>query len=157
MILGYPFCMFHSMESSSVIVAVERLMDATVFKRLDEILDSYEQSEDVFVFLEGPRWATHGYPAVSTGWTAFIDADFIVRARRWIEPPEVIGDGGLACIQGIFELDTRVGDIDRTVRFRGTWTLRKSTDETDGRWRIVHEHVSIPAEDPYGIGDWLKP
>lgn len=132
-------------------------MDATVAKRLDEIIDSYEPSEAVFVFLEGPRWATHGFAAVATGWTAFIDADFQVRSRRWIGAPEVIGESGLASIQGIFELDTSVGDLDRTVRFRGTWTLRKSTDETDGHWRIVHEHVSIPAEDPYGIGDWLKP
>jgi len=148
--------MFHPMESSSAITAIERLMDATVAKRLDEIIDSYEPSEAVFVFLEGPRWATHGFAAVATGWTAFIDADFQVRSRRWIGAPELIGEGGLASIQGIFELDTRVGDIDRTVRFRGTWTLRKSTDETDGKWRIVHEHVSMPAEDPYGIGDWLS-
>jgi ketosteroid isomerase-like protein len=28
--------------------------------------------------------------------------------------------------------------------------------EPDGNWQVIHEHFPQPAENPYGIGDWLK-
>jgi ketosteroid isomerase-like protein len=47
-------------------------------------------------------------------------------------------------------------DIDgkvSAIRFRGTFIFEK--DAADN-WKVIHEHFSQPAADPYGIGDWLK-
>jgi tRNA A58 N-methylase Trm61 len=44
-----------------------------------------------------------------------------------------------------------VADQEKILKLRGTWVLRLGHD---GQWRIMHEHVSAPLENPYGTGDW---
>jgi ketosteroid isomerase-like protein len=127
---------------------------AVVEKRVADIIDHYTNSESLYVFVEGPRWSTIGFERVSTGWRAFHDAPLSVTAVEWIEGPFFQATEQLAWIAGITELHVQVGDEHKAVRFRGTFVLQP---ESDGQWRIVHEHFSQPAADPYGIGDWLKP
>ena len=56
-------------------------------------------------------------------------------------------------VAGISELTVEIGGEERKIRFRGTFVFEKDSDET---WQVFHEHFSQPAENPYGIGDWLK-
>ncbi len=127
---------------------------AVVEKRVEEIIARYADSDQTYVFVEGPRWATVGFENIAAGWRAFVDAPLAVESCRYVEGPlsQVIGE--MAWIGGIVELAVRVRDQLKTVRFRGTFVFAR---QVDGEWRIVHEHFSQPAADPYGIGDWLKP
>lgn len=123
-------------------------------KRIENIVDHYANSEELLVFVEGPRWVTHGFNMVSKGWRDFNDSSILVESCEWIEfepMAKVIGDCGV--IAGIVEMNVNIGGVKKNIKFRGTFVLQK---ETDGKWRIFHEHFSQPAEDPYGVGDWLK-
>ena len=125
---------------------------AVIEKRIDEIVDRYWPDHRTYVFVEGPRWSTRGHDRIATGWRAFVNAPLAVRSVEWVEGPlsEICAD--LGWIGGIVELTVEVAGTTRQVRFRGTFVMRRSAD---GAWRIVHEHFSQPAADPYGIGDWL--
>ncbi len=123
-------------------------------KRVADIINHYTNAESLYVFVEGPRWSTMGFERVAAGWRAFNDAPLAVTSVEWIEGPFFQVTAPLAWIAGITELKVQVGDELKAVRFRGTFVMQP---ESDGNWRIVHEHFSQPAADPYGIGDWLKP
>ncbi len=127
---------------------------AVVEKRVEEIIDRYANSDRTSVFVEGPRWATLGFEQIAKGWRAFVDAPMSVESCRFVEGPisQVVGE--MASIGGIVELAMRVREQIKQVRLRGTFVFHR---QADGEWRIVHEHFSQPAADPYGIGDWLTP
>ena len=127
---------------------------AVVEKRVEEIIARYAESEQTYVFVEGPRWATLGFKNIAAGWRAFVDAPLAVESCRYVETPISQVSGEMGWIAGIVELTVRVRDQLKAVRFRGTFVFAR---QADGVWRIVHEHFSQPAADPYGIGDWLKP
>ncbi len=127
---------------------------AVVEKRVAEIIDHYTNSESLYVHVEGPRWSTIGFERVAKGWRDFNDAPLSVTSVEWVEGPFYQVTEALAWIAGITELKVQIGDEIKAVRFRGTFVMQP---ESDGNWRIVHEHFSQPAADPYGIGDWLKP
>jgi len=63
----------------------------------------------------------------------------------------IVGEMGF--VAGIVELEVQIKDKLTAIKFRGTFVLEKDSNEN---WKIIHEHFSQPAEDPYGIGDWLK-
>ena len=130
----------------------QKFFRAVIEKRADDIVNHYTQSPDLYVHVEGPRWSTIGYDKVSTGWRAFTDAPLSVEAIEWIEGPRGEASGDMAWIGGIVEMTVRVGENTNKVKLRGTYVLRQGDD---GHWRIMHEHFSQPAADPYGIGDWL--
>ncbi len=127
---------------------------AVIEKRIEDIIDHYTSSEELLVFVEGPRWVTYGFENVSKGWRDFVDSPISMQSCEWIEKEpmaKTIGDCGV--IAGIVKLKVKIGEELKTIKFRGTFVLQK---EQDGKWRIFHEHFSQPAENPYGIGDWLK-
>jgi ketosteroid isomerase-like protein len=128
---------------------------AVIEKRIDDIVSHYRNSDQTYVFIEGPRWSTQGIDRINKGWNAYIDAPLSVQSVRYVEGPlaEVSSSGDLAWIAGIVELAVSIAGNVKTIRFRSTFVFRK---EADGHWRIEHEHFSQPAEDPYGIGDWLE-
>ncbi len=132
---------------------VENLLTAIRSRDLSGILNAYEESDELYVFLEGPRWSSQTFTEVSRGWTAWFHADLKIIAHEWIEGPEEITVEGLTSLQGILDLHTESPAQKKTLKVRGTWVLRKSLD---AQWRIAHEHVSAPMEDPYGTGDWKK-
>ena len=135
---------------------VERLLGhllaAIRDKRVGDIVGCYAPSAGTYVFLEGPRSSTLGIDRIATGWRAFVEAPLEVSPWRWVEGP--FGEAGeeMAWLAGVLELEVRARGKTRRVRLRSSYVLRRGED---GDWRIVHEHVSQPAEDPYGIGDWL--
>ena len=121
---------------------VENLLTAIRSRDLSGILNAYEESDELYVFLEGPRWSSQTF-----------HADLKIIAHEWIEGPEEITVEGLTSLHGILDMHTESPAQKKTLKVRGTWVLRKSLD---AQWRIAHEHVSAPMEDPYGTGDWKK-
>ena len=132
--------------------AIAHHFESVTLKRIDDIVDRYWPDGETYVFVEGPRWSTLGHQRIAAGWRAFVGAPMQVRACTWVEGPQEQVVGDLGWIAGIVELHVDVRGRAISVRFRGTFVLRRSPD---GAWRIVHEHFSQPAADPYGIGDWL--
>ena len=141
------------MDSSVLIKATQDHFNAIINKEVEKILNSYSTSEDLLVFVEGPRWATLGYENVAKGWRDFINSEIALKQCDWVEnlQSKIIGEVGF--VGGIVELQVRIKEQTMIIRFRGTFVFEKSSD---GEWRIIHEHFSQPAADPYGIGDWLK-
>ncbi len=133
--------------------AIKKLITAVGERDLAGILNSYEKSDELYVFLEGPRWSSRTYDSVSTGWTSWINANIHITKHEWIEGPVEVTGGGLASVQGMMNLHTVSPAQTKIIKARGTWVLREGAD---GEWRIVHEHVSAPMEDPYGTGDWKQ-
>jgi len=122
-------------------------------KQVEEIINSYAASEELLVFVEGPRWATVSCENVSKGWRDFVASAISLEKCEWVEnlTSKVVGTMGF--VAGIVELTVDVKGETKTIRYRGTFVLEKDAEEN---WKIIHEHFSQPAEDPYGIGDWLK-
>lgn len=63
--------MFHKAECRSALSALEAFMVAIEAREIPGVLHGYERSEEVYVFIEGPRWASHGYENVARGWSAY--------------------------------------------------------------------------------------
>ncbi len=145
--------MFQPLESQPGLTVIENLLSAIRDRDLVGIHNVYEQSSDLYVFLEGPRWSSRGYDSVSSGWTAWYDAELEITNHEWVEGPEEITTIDMSSLQGIINLHTKSPAQTKILKFRGTWVFRKSAD---GQWRILHEHVSAPMENPYGTGDWKK-
>ncbi len=134
------------------VAAVESHFRAVVAKDAAEIVGRYVPRQDLYVFVEGPRWSTVGHDAVATGWRAFCAAAMSVRAIDWVEGPRAGVTGEMAWVAGVVDLSVAFADGgQRTVRLRGTHVLER----TASGWQVAHEHFSQPAPDPYGIGDWL--
>lgn len=127
---------------------------AVIEKRVDEVIDHYSNTPELLVFVEGPRWATLGFENVAKGWRDFTDAPMRVVDCQWVENLQSKVVGKMGFVAGVVELKVEVKGQPKTVRFRGTFVMEQEADE---KWRIVHEHFSQPAENPYGFGDWLKP
>lgn len=132
---------------------LERFFQGLVDKDIQRIDDSYLHAERLFVFLEGPRSKTIGWTDVRSGWEKYLASRISVVELRLGDDAQ-IHDGGdtgwvAASLRAVIAID---GAPPKTLDFRGTWLLEKN----DGRWRIVHEHVSLPHPDPYGVGDWAK-
>ena len=125
--------------------------DAIAAGRIDDVVASYADSPDTLVFLEGPRWQTLGFERISTGWRAFVDAPLHVDSVTWVDGPYGAITGRGAWFAGTVQLQVVAAGESKTILFRDTHVLAQSDD---GAWRIVHEHVSQPLTDPYGIGDW---
>jgi hypothetical protein len=66
---------------------VENMLTAIRTRDLAGILNTYEESDDLYVFLEGPRWSSRTYTNVSAGWTAWYGADLEIYDHEWVEGP----------------------------------------------------------------------
>lgn len=142
------------MNAQELIDRTKEHFQAVKAKDLDSILATYAQSEDLLVFVEGPRWLTRGYAAVKRGWTDFVASPIDMIGCEWTEPLTVSVAGSMGFVAGIVDLNLVINGEPKDVRFRGSFVFEK--DES-GEWKVVFEHFSQPAADPYGIGDWLKP
>lgn len=141
------------MDKSFLIEITQDHFNAIISKEIEKILNFYSTSEDLLIFVEGPRWATLGYENVAKGWRDFCASAINMKSCVWIENLQAKVVGKMGFVAGIAELNVEINDVLKTIRFRGTFILEK---EAEGIWRVVHEHFSQPAENPYGIGDWLK-
>jgi ketosteroid isomerase-like protein len=82
-----------------------------------------------------------------------VDTSIFVKSCEWVENLESKVVGEMGFVGGIVEMKVDINGELKTIRFRGTFVFQL---EADGKWRVIHEHFSQPAADPYGIGDWLK-
>ncbi|MFQ3633447.1 YybH family protein [Roseiflexus sp.] len=126
--------------------------DAIVDRRIDDVMTMYRRSATTYVFVEGPRWSTLGYDQIAAGWRAFLCSPIQVHRWEWCEGPFVETWQESAVVAGLLNLETMVGSSSRTLRVRASFVLQRNDLD---RWHIVHEHVSQPMVDPYGIGDWI--
>lgn len=136
-----------------LILVTESHFAHAIAGEIEAVIDRYDRSENTYVFVEGPRWSTVGFERIAAGWTAYGKAPFRLTSWRWTEGPfsEVYELAGFTA--GIVAFTVRIGDTEREVVLRGTQVFRRAEE---GAWRIVHEHFSEPARDPYGTGDWLQ-
>jgi ketosteroid isomerase-like protein len=130
---------------------VEAHWRAAIDGRIEDVIASYADSGDSYVFPEGPRWSTQGKQKIVAGWRAYLRAPFRLTSYAWIEGPLQGGGADLGWCAGVAEFGVKRGGDATRVRFRFSFVLEREGE----RWRIVHEHFSQPAVDPYGSGDWL--
>ncbi len=131
---------------------ITKFFNAIITRDIEEIKNGYCQDEKTYVVLEGPRFSTKGFAKIAEGWSDFTDSPIGMDKIVWTEGPfeEIVGDMGW--ISGITELYLTVGDKKVFNTFRSSFVFKRE----DNDWKIRHEHVSAPHEDPYGIGDWKK-
>jgi len=125
--------------------------DAIISNDKEGIESAYVQDEDTYVILEGPRYTTMGFKKIAHGWSDFIDSSIDLKSVEWVEGPFEEISEEMAWIAGIIDLTIFIQGKEITRRFRASFVFRLR----DGEWKIRHEHVSAPMEDPYGVGDWL--
>jgi len=132
---------------------MERFFQGVIDKKIEVIADIYAHDEQLFVFLEGPRAKTIGWEKVQTGWENYLSSKISVQSITWGDDLRIRDYGNVGWVAASNKVTVTVGDEPpKTLEMRSTWLLEKR----DGRWRIIHEHVSLPHPDPYGIGDWLR-
>ena len=123
-------------------------------KEAAQICQNYLADEKTYVFVEGPRYSTLGYSQIARGWQDFCASALELESIEWVEGPFTEAAADLAWVAGMVVLTVTVNGQRIQRQFRTTFVLRQ--DEA-GDWKLRHEHVSAPLDDPYGIGDWLKP
>ena len=121
-------------------------------KNMDGIKAAYVDHPDTYVILEGPRYSTWGFQNIIKGWTDFCDTAIQLGQIDWVEGPQEEVNGDMGWIGGIIDMTIDISGRQLTTRFRCSFVYRF----VDNDWKIRHEHVSAPLEDPYGIGDWLQ-
>lgn len=130
----------------------ERFWDEVRAKNIDGIANAYVDQPTTYVILEGPRYTTLGFDKIIKGWTDFCHSAISLKEIIWTEGPQEEIAGDMGWIGGVIDMSIEVNGRALTTRFRCSFVYR----HLDGQWKIRHEHVSAPMEDPYGIGDWLK-
>ena len=141
------------MNNPELVEFIEKHFQAVKAKNTEIILSTYAKTNDLLVFVEGPRWATLSYERVAKGWTDFADSAISVENCEWIEFLQAKAVGDMGFVAGIVEMQANINGAIKIIKFRGTFIMEKSAETG---WKVIHEHFSQPAEDPYGIGDWLK-
>jgi ketosteroid isomerase-like protein len=121
-------------------------------KNYEHIHGFYVKSDQTYVILEGPRYTTLGFPLIAKGWIDFCQSGLSLEAITWVEGPFEEAVTEMAWVAGMIILSVAVNEKVFSVQFRASFVLRN----VEENWKIIHEHVSAPLDDPYGIGDWLK-
>jgi len=131
---------------------IEAFWDSVIAKNIADIKSAYMPTEETYVILEGPRYSTQGVTKIMKGWKDFCESSINMVGYRWVEGPQEEIIGSMGWIGGITDLSISINGKELTNRFRITFVMLNY--EAD--WKIKHEHVSAPMQDPYGVGDWLK-
>jgi ketosteroid isomerase-like protein len=138
---------------TSAAATINEFYQAIIRKEVATICSNYAPSEQTYVFVEGPRYATLGRSNIDRGWHDFCDSALRLESVEWTEGPFVEETPAMAWVAGQIFLKVTLNGTNFERKFRATFVLKSSVE---GTWQIIHEHVSAPMEDPYGIGDWLK-
>ncbi len=126
--------------------------DAIISRDPTLICANYIADEGTYVILEGPRFSTKGIALITKGWEDFANSVIQLEKIVWTEGPFEEIHGKMGWISGIVELYIIIDGKQFMNTFRTSFVLVNDAN----RWKIRHEHVSIPHPDPYGVGDWLK-
>lgn len=121
-------------------------------KRVDDIINAYLPSEEVYVILEGPRLATKGIEKIAMGWRDFCDSSISLKSIEWLEGPYVFDTIECVTLAGVIKLKGEIVKNTFENTFRASFVMSKTSQGL----KIVQEHVSGALTDPYGIGDWKK-
>ena len=132
--------------------SISKFYDAIIRRDINCINASYCKDENTYVILEGPRLSTKGYTLISKGWKDFSTSKIALEKIIWTEGPFEEITGNMGWISGIIELHVSINKKTFMNTFRASFVLKK----IENKWKIRHEHVSAPHEDPYGVGDWLQ-
>lgn len=137
----------------SLVRHLEALFHAISVKDLAGIERSYLNEPSLLVFVEGPRYRNVGWNSIKHGWRTFLDAPLELKNFEWGSDRlvEVSADGEMGFVAATNRYSWLISGRPHVTEMRGTWIARSLA----GAWRIVHEHGSFPAADPYGIGDWV--
>jgi ketosteroid isomerase-like protein len=127
----------------------QRIVDGAKVRDVDAIMKNYVDDDSLLVFdVILPRQYV-GAEALHKNWQGFLDGfDGPITLEN--SDMEVISDGKLACAHYIAHVAGKGKDgnpIDMTLRL--TDVLR----EINGKWLIVHEHVSVPVDVATGKAD----
>lgn len=131
---------------------IEAFWNAVMNKDIKGIENAYVPVEETYVILEGPRYSTLGFSKIIKGWGDFTDSPINLLKIEWVEGPFEEIEHQMAWIGGITDITISVNEKEFTTRFRCSFVMK----QVEGDWKIKHEHVSAPLEDPYGVGDWLQ-
>ncbi|MEO0044303.1 MAG: hypothetical protein RL329_3751 [Bacteroidota bacterium] len=134
--------------------AINHFYQAIIDKDVEKIIHFYVPDEKTYVILEGPRYATLGFNKIRKGWRDFCDCALTIHSIEWVEEGSPFGEsnGDMAWLAGVIHLAGTVRGKPLLRKFRASFVLRKHEES----WRIQHEHISAPMNDPYDMGDWLK-
>jgi uncharacterized protein (TIGR02246 family) len=101
----------------------------------DAIVEAY--APDAMIFDLSPPLGRRGMNRASVAaWLAGWDGPIQIDARD----VNLTIDGDLAFVSALNRMRGRQGDEDQDIWYRTTTCLQK----TSGRWRIVHDHSSVP-------------
>jgi ketosteroid isomerase-like protein len=131
---------------------ISHFYQSIIDKKVDDIIACYQNSEDVYVILEGPRLSTKGITKIAQGWRDFCNSTIELHDINWEDGPYVYETTQCASLIGIIKMVGLIGGNQFEIIFRASFVL--SIDNK--QFNIVHEHVSGALSDPYGIGDWKK-
>ena len=127
----------------------ERLAKAVAAKNVDAIMESYVADESLHVFDVIPPRQYVGAKAYRKDWSDFLSM-FDGPITFELSDLAVTTAGTMAyghCVQHMSGTDKKGKKIDLTVRV--TDVYRKA----NGKWLIVHEHVSVPVDFENGKPD----
>ena len=114
---------------------LQRLVRAHADRDADAIVEAY--APDAVIYELAPPLARRGMKRDSVAaWLAGWDGPIRIEASD----VDLTVDGEVAFASGLFRMRGRIGGEEQDLWYRSTVCLRKA----DGRWRIVHDHTSVP-------------
>lgn len=124
-----------NVERGEIEALFARLFKAHAERDATAIVDAY--TPDAVVFDLAPPLVRHGLNRDEiAAWLASWDGPLLIEASN----AELTVHGDLAFSTALNRMRGRKGGEDQDLWFRSTICLKK----TDGRWRIVHDHASVP-------------
>ncbi len=127
----------------------QRILDGAKAKDADAIMKNFVPDETLVVFDVIPPREYDGADAYKKDWEGFLGS-FDGPITFELADLKVVSDGKMALAHYITHLTGKGKDgnpVDITTR--NTDVLRK----TDGKWLIIHEHVSVPVDIATGKAD----
>jgi uncharacterized protein (TIGR02246 family) len=113
----------------------QRLVRAHADRDADAIVEAY--APNAVIYELAPPLVRRGMKRDSVAaWLAGWDGPIQIEARD----VDLTVEGAVVFASGLNRMRGRVGGQEQDLWYRSTVCLRK----TDGRWRIVHEHTSVP-------------
>jgi uncharacterized protein (TIGR02246 family) len=148
-LLSSPGAFAQSGDEAQIRALEDRFVAAVNAKDVDAIMKVYVTDQSLFVFDVTPPREYVGAAAYRKDWEEFLKG-FDGNPKFVVSNLAITASGDLAfshSIQQVSGKDTKGGAIDVTVRV--TDAYRK----IDGKWLIVHEHVSVPVDFETGKPD----
>ena len=136
-------------DEADVNASVQHLVAAVNAKDLNGIMAYYSPDESLFVFDALPPRQYVGASAYRKNWEGFLAA-YPGAVRAEVTDWKTEAEGNLAYGHGIFQISGKDKDgmpLDLTLRVTDVYR------NVNGKWLVVHEHVSWPVDLATGKAD----